>query len=83
MEKTNLSRRRFVIGSAAAGGGLALGLHVPLADAQTAVYSRASGDCWKRATTLAVPNSGAQEAHTAPRLAVARKATIVSAMLGR
>ena len=33
--RTNLSRRRFVIGSAAAGGGLALGLHVPLADAQT------------------------------------------------
>ena len=32
--KTNLSRRRFVIGSAAAGGGLALGMHVPFAHAQ-------------------------------------------------
>jgi isoquinoline 1-oxidoreductase beta subunit len=35
MEETpNLSRRRFVIGSAAAGGGLALGMHVPFAQAQ-------------------------------------------------
>src|SRR4051812_3931645 len=40
MEKTNLSRRRFVIGSAAAGGGLALGMRVPMAGAQTAMYSR-------------------------------------------
>jgi len=42
MEKTNLSRRRFVIGSAAAGGGLALGMRVPLAGAQSAMYSRAT-----------------------------------------
>ena len=35
MAKTpDLSRRRFVIGSAAAGGGLALGMHVPFAPAQ-------------------------------------------------
>jgi len=44
MDKTNLSRRRFVIGSAAAGGGLALGMRVPTARAQTAVYSRAAAE---------------------------------------
>jgi hypothetical protein len=39
--------------------------------------------CWNRDTTLAVPNSGAHDAQTAPRLAVARNATRVSAMFGR
>ena len=33
--------------------------------------------------TLRVPNSGGHVAQTAPRLAVARKATSVSGMLGR
>ena len=33
---TRLSRRRFIVGSAAAGGGLALGLHVPFGLAQGA-----------------------------------------------
>jgi len=42
MDKANLSRRRFVIGSAAAGGGLALGMRVPRAGAQSAMYSRAA-----------------------------------------
>src|SRR5258708_38002549 len=40
MKKTsstpNLSRRQFIVGSAAAGGGLALGLHVPFGLAQDA-----------------------------------------------
>ena len=32
----NLSRRRFIVSSAAAGGGLALGMHVPFASAEAA-----------------------------------------------
>ena len=36
VKSPNLSRRRFVVGTAAAGGGLALGLHVPFAAAQAA-----------------------------------------------
>jgi hypothetical protein len=41
------------------------------------------GSIWEnRCTTLPVPNSGAQLDQTAPRLAVARKATRVSGILG-
>jgi isoquinoline 1-oxidoreductase beta subunit len=44
MEKTNLSRRRFVIGSAAAGGGLAIGLRVPLARGERQAVSAAAAE---------------------------------------
>src|SRR6187549_2811334 len=36
MKQPDLGRRKFIVGSAAAGGGLALGLHVPFGAAQTA-----------------------------------------------
>ena len=39
----SVSRRRFIVGSAAAGGGLALGLHVPFAEAQSASATNAAG----------------------------------------
>src|SRR5258706_3613391 len=46
MKKTsstpNLSRRQFIVGSAAAGGGLAIGLHVPFGLAQDASATAAS-----------------------------------------
>ena len=35
-QSTNLSRRKFVVGSAAAGGGLALGLNLPFGAAPAA-----------------------------------------------
>ncbi|MGZ5659779.1 MAG: molybdopterin cofactor-binding domain-containing protein [Usitatibacter sp.] len=38
----NLSRRRFIVSSAAAGGGLALGMHVPFAGAQAATGADAA-----------------------------------------
>ena len=42
------------------------------------------GSIWpNRSTTLRAPNSGAQLAQIAPRLAVARNATTVSGMFGR
>ena len=41
-KKPNLSRRKFIVGTAAAGGGLALGLHVPFSAAQSA--AAAAGD---------------------------------------
>ena len=40
----NLSRRRFVVGSAAAGGGLALGMHVPFAFAEGAPAGDAAAE---------------------------------------
>ncbi len=47
---TNLSRRRFVVGTAAAGGGLALGIPlpqaVPMARAQAAAGSLAEVNAW-------------------------------------
>jgi isoquinoline 1-oxidoreductase subunit beta len=42
----NLSRRRFVVGSAAAGGGLALGLHVPFAFSEGAAVAPAEVNLW-------------------------------------
>ena len=39
----SVSRRRFIVGTAAAGSGLALGLHVPFADAQSASTTNAAG----------------------------------------
>ncbi|HET9576979.1 MAG TPA: xanthine dehydrogenase family protein molybdopterin-binding subunit [Usitatibacter sp.] len=39
----NASRRRFIVGTAAAGGGLALGIHVPFAEAQGA--GKAAAGC--------------------------------------
>ena len=39
--------------------------------------------CAKRSTTDRTPNSGAHDDHTAPRLAAARNATVVSGMFGR
>ncbi|MEP7070264.1 MAG: molybdopterin cofactor-binding domain-containing protein, partial [Usitatibacter sp.] len=41
---TNLSRRQFIVGSAAAGGGLALGLHVPFGLAQGSASSAAPAE---------------------------------------
>jgi hypothetical protein len=38
--------------------------------------------CCQRSVTLRVPNSGAQEENTAPRLAAASSSTKVSGMLG-
>ena len=38
----NPSRRKFVVTSAAAGGGLAIGLHVPIGAAATAAKRRAA-----------------------------------------
>jgi len=40
----NLSRRRFIVGSAAAGGGLALGFHLPFGIGSAAAQSAASAD---------------------------------------
>jgi hypothetical protein len=46
--------------------------------------SSSFGSIWpKRPSTLRAPNSGAQVAQTAPRLAVAMKATSASGMFGR
>jgi len=42
-EIASVSRRRFIVGTAAAGSGLALGLHVPFADAQSASATNAAG----------------------------------------
>jgi len=48
--RTNLSRRRFLVSSAAAGGGLAIGMHLPFgidtASAQTAAASGAEVNAW-------------------------------------
>jgi hypothetical protein len=47
------------------------------------VAIRTFGSIWlKRSTTVGVPNSGAQLDQIAPMLAVARKATSVSATFG-
>jgi isoquinoline 1-oxidoreductase subunit beta len=54
MKTPNLSRRQFVIGSAAAGGGLAIGLHVPLALSQGAAASKAAASTTAAATEVNV-----------------------------
>jgi isoquinoline 1-oxidoreductase beta subunit len=48
MKPTSISRRKFIIGSAAAGGGLAIGMHLPLALGQgpKAVASAAQVNVW-------------------------------------
>ena len=49
-DKTNLSRRKFIVSSAAASGGLALGFHLPLgigtAAAQSAADAGAEVNAW-------------------------------------
>ena len=45
-KKTNLSRRRFIVSSAAAGGGLALGMHVPFGAAQGTSTAGAELNLW-------------------------------------
>ena len=41
MHKTNLSRRRFIVGTAVAGGGLALGMRLPSGFGSAAAQSAA------------------------------------------
>ena len=48
-DKTNLSRRKFIVSSAAASGGLALGFHLPLiaaADSKTADAAATEVNAW-------------------------------------
>ena len=43
MKRTNLSRRQFIVSTAAAGGGLALGMHLPLLAAHDPAHAAAAG----------------------------------------
>ena len=53
---TNQSRRRFIVGSAAAGGGLALGFNVPFGIAPAAAQSVAAGDAEVNAWVIVKPD---------------------------
>lgn len=52
----NLSRRRFIVGSAAAGGGLALGFHLPFGIQSAAAQSAAGADTEVNAWVVVKPD---------------------------
>lgn len=52
----NISRRKFIVGSAAAGGGLALGFHLPFGIGSAAAQSAASADTEVNAWVLIKPD---------------------------
>ena len=67
---TNLSRRKFIVSSAAAGGGLALGLHLPFGiDAAEAATAPVGG---QRVGRRSSPTTPASSASPAPKWGRAR-----------